>query len=170
MKPEALRQHLISDRTRLFCVLDGASVPELPRKLYDMGPANFCLFGDDLDAEMLYVAPFLVHLAPDSKFTDLVLTQGFGNHWGVFLHSRYSITEMRGHFSALLNVYDEDGQPMKFRYYDPRVLTRFLPTCNAGELKTFFGKVDTFFAENDGGKGLLSFRLDNDNLKTTELE
>jgi hypothetical protein len=37
---------------------------------------------------------------------------------------------------------------LKFRYYDPRVLRAFLPTCNAGELKTLFGDVDQFFIES----------------------
>lgn len=170
MDKERLKANLFSDRTRLFCVLDGASVPTLPKKLFETNPPNFCLLGDNPEPDVLYAAPFLVHLAPEGEFTNYVLTEGYGNHWGIFFHTRHSITEMRGHFGALLNVYDEQARPLLFRYYDPRVLRRFLPTCNSAELKTFFGKVETFFAEDAENRSLLSFRLQDNALKQTELE
>lgn len=170
MDKEKLKTNLFSDNTRLFCVLDGAAVPDLPQKLFELNAPSFCLFGDEPEPDVLYTAPFLVHLAPDSEFADFVLAESFGRHWGIFLHTRHSINEMRGHFGALLTVYDEQARPMLFRYYDPRVLRRFLPTCNAAELKTFFGKVETFFAEDAENKSLVSFRLQDNALKQTELD
>jgi hypothetical protein len=59
---------------------------------------------------------------------------------------------------------------MTFRFYDPRVITKFLPTCNAEELQTFFGKVDTFFAETEDGEKLVKFQVENDKLKQSELD
>ncbi len=150
-------------------MLDGAAVPDLPVKLYEMGPANECLFSGELSPEMVYDAPYLVHLAPDGEFTEWVLGEGIGNHWGIFVHSAVSMTEMRRHFRGLINVYDEQGNPLQFRYYDPRVLRKFLPTCTREELSTFFGKADAFFAENEDGQSLLSFQMENDELKQIEL-
>jgi hypothetical protein len=98
------------------------------------------------------------------------LSEGLGNHWGVLALSRQSITEMRRQFRSLITVYDETGRPMIFRYYDPRVLRNFLPTCNADELKTFFGKVDTFFAEEADGKGMSTYELVDNELKVTLLD
>lgn len=168
MDSERLKQHLINDTTRLFCVLDGASVSKLPVQLHKMQAANVCLFKGDLAPDMLYVAPFVVHLPPDDKFTEWVLGEGFGKHWGIFFHSRRSMQEMRRHFRSLVNVYDEEARSLIFRFYDPRVLKRFLPTCDADQLKTFFGDVDTFFAED--GETLSSFRLENGQLKQSELK
>ncbi len=168
MNKEKLQLHLVSDTTRLFCILDGASVPELPMKLYKMQAENFCLFKGDLEPDMLYVAPFLVYLRLDDPFTDWVFKEGFGKHWGIFLQSRHSMLEMRRHFRSLVNVYDENANSLTFRYYDPRVLNKFLPMFDEEQLKTFFGKVETFFAE-DGGK-LLKFQLENGGLKYTELD
>jgi hypothetical protein len=68
----------------------------------------------------------------------------------------------------LINVYDEEARSLIFRFYDPRVLNKFLPTCDAEQLKKFFGDVDTFFAEN--GENLSSFRLENGKLKQSELK
>jgi len=47
---------------------------------------------------------------------------------------------MRQHFRRFITVHDESGKPLLFRYYDPRVLRTFLPTCNAKELAEIFGR------------------------------
>ncbi len=169
MNTDKLRQYLVSNMTRLFAVLDGASVPDLPTRLYEAQIPNHCLFTGDLDPNLAYVAPYLVYLPPDIQFTEWVLEEGFGAHWGIFAHSRASMIEMRKHFRSLLNVYDENANSLTFRFYDPRVISKFLPTCTAEELATFFGKVDTFFAEDDVGENLLSFQMENCVLKQTEL-
>lgn len=170
MEALGLKQNLFKNDTRLYAVLDGASVKELPMKLYKMGPVHECLLPGEPTPEVLYAGPYLVHLAPDNDFTEWLLNEGLGNHLGIFFHSRASMMELRKHFRGLFSVVSEDGRPMLFRYYDPRVLRRFLPTCSPGELETFFGRVDTFFAEDEEGKSLLRFGLENNSLKQTELE
>lgn len=169
MEPAKLRQHLIVPDNRLFAVLDGARVPDLPRRLFDHDVPNYCLLEGDIDPDMAYIAPYLAYLAPEEKFTDWVFAEGAGKKWGIFVRSRASVIELRRHFRGLVNVITEDGQPLKFRYYDPYVLRTFLPTCNAGELATFFGRSDAIFAEGDTGEKLFRFELDNGALKTTEL-
>ena len=77
---------------------------------------------------------------------------------------------MRKNFRGLVKIYDENAKSYIFRFYDPRVLRKYLPTCTPQELEAFFGKVTNFFAENEEGKGLLNFRLDNDGLKVAALE
>ncbi len=170
MTKEELQKILFIEQTRVFTVLDGASVPKLPMRLYEMRPPNYCLFRGELAPDIAEVAPYLITLAPNNPFTDWVLEESFGKHWGIFIHSPYSILEMRRHFRALFTVYNEEGNPMYFRFYDPRVLQTFLPTCNGGELKSFFGKADTFFSEDDKGQNLLSFKLENNELKQAELK
>ncbi|MEP7211655.1 MAG: DUF4123 domain-containing protein [Acidobacteriota bacterium] len=169
MDTEKLKNHLFAGGTRLFCVLDGASVPDLPVKLYEMGPANHCLLPGDLEPELVYAAPYLVHLAPETEFTEWVFAGAPGNHWGIFVHSAVSMLEMRKHFRGLINVCNDKGDPMMFRYYDPRVLRKFLPTCTPDEMNTFFGRTDAFFAESADGKGMTRFQIDEDALKQTEL-
>jgi hypothetical protein len=169
MNKEKLQQNLINTTTRLYCVLDGASVPNLPMRLFETGARNYCLFKGDLKPDMLYMAPYVVQLKPGDTMTEWVMSEGFGKHWGIFVNSRHKIAEMRRHFRSLVKVYDERANSMTFRFYDPRVLRRFLPTCTPQELETFFGKVDTFFAEAEDGESLLSYRLENGALKQTEL-
>jgi hypothetical protein len=170
MDKDKLKQYLMSENTRLYCILDGASVPDLPMKLYEMRPPNVCLMRGKLEPDMMYAAPYLAQMHADTPFTDWVLSESFGKHWGIFVHCRFSLKEMRRHFRALLTVYDEKGNPMLFRFYDPRVIRKFLPTCNGGELKTFFGNNHAFFAEDEENEALLKFEIENDQLKQTEIK
>ncbi len=170
MNIEKINEQLFSKVTRIYAVLDGASVSDLPMKLYEMKPPNFCLFTGELESDMEEVAPYLVRLYPKTPFTEWVLSECWGQHWGVFIHSRKTLNDMRAHFRSLVNVYDEKGNPMMFRFYDPRVLRRFLPTCKPAELKVFFGDVESFFAESDDNK-LLSFSLaEENNLKQAAID
>jgi hypothetical protein len=170
MNKEDLEKILFVENTRAFAVLDGAAIPDLRQRLYEMQPTHFCLFRGDRPPDVMEVAPYVVYLSPGAKFADWVLTECFGKHWGIFAHSRHSIKEMRRHFRSLITVYDETGKPMIFRFYDPRVLPNFLPTCGPNELKEFFGTVDAFYAEDVKAQTLWSFKLENDALKQAELK
>ena len=62
------------------------------------------------------------------------------------------------HFRRLLRVQDERGVRMLFRFYDPRVLRVYLPTCRPGELEQVFGPVEFFLTEADEPDRILEFR------------
>ena len=169
MEAQKLKNYLFSDTTRLYCILDGASVDDLPMRLYETDTPNYCLFRGELEPDELYAAPYVAVLLPGSSFAEWVFSECAGKHWGIFAHCRHSLKEMRRHCRALVNVYDEKGNPMIFRYYDPRVLRKFLPTCTSEELETLFGKIETLFAETEDGDTLTAYRLENGELKQTDL-
>jgi len=64
-----------------------------------------------------------------------------------------------------LVVHDPDGKPMYFRYYDPRVLRTYLPTCNAQELETIAGPVEWFLVEAEDSSIALRFDVQSGALK-----
>ena len=107
---------------------------------------------------MQRVAPYLVRLEQDSEFARWVIGQGWGNHWGIFAISDGELFDMRQHFRRFLSVHDSDGNPLLFRYYDPRVLRVYLPTCDAEELSMLFGPVTEYVAEDETPDTLLRFR------------
>ena len=166
---EILEKALFNEPANVFAILDGASIDGLCMKIYETNPPNYCLYRGELAPDMAEVAPYLVGLRAGTAFTEWLLDARFGKHWGIFARSRHSIIEMRKHFRSLVTVHDENGKPLIFRFYDPRVLRTFLPTCNADELKTFFGKVETFFAETGDGQVLSAFKMENNELKQSEL-
>jgi hypothetical protein len=52
---------------------------------------------------------------------------------------------LRHHLRTLLVVKSWSGERMLFRYYDPRVLRAYLPTCTSDELRTVFGPVPQYY-------------------------
>lgn len=165
-RADAIREKLYREEDgAIFAVLDGASVPGLLQKLADHEPEHECLYQGELKPDMAEVAPYVVKLDSDSPFTDWVLDKGWGNHWGVFAEigaeTGADLISLRKHFRTFLKVHDSEGKPLLFRYYDPRVLRTYLPTCSGEELRTMFGPVDAYLMEDESGAALLRFRLKN---------
>jgi hypothetical protein len=157
------------DQTTAFAVLDGASVPNLQLKLWEHKIQHECLFRGKLRPDIAEVAPYLAQLEPNHQFTKFVIEGGWGNHWGIFALSQASLPELRRHFRTFFLVHDSKGQPMYFRYYDPRVLRVFLPTCNAEELRTMFGPVMTYVVEDEQPGIALRFRTADGILRREQL-
>jgi hypothetical protein len=57
-------------------------------------------------------------------------------------------------------VRDPAGKRLMFRYYDPRVLRVYLPTCTAAELRAIFGLVERFWMEDEQSDRVLEFGFD----------
>ena len=156
---QAISNYLFSEKEgRAFAVLDGASIPGLLENLYHYQPEHVCLYRGELEPDMAEVAPYLVALEPNTQFTGWVLEQGWGKHWGVFVISPADLRALRQHFRTFLIVHNSGGQPLYFRYYDPRVLRVYLPTCNVQELATVFGPVVSYLVEDADPNTLLCFR------------
>lgn len=146
----------------LFAVLDGASVPGLLDKLKAMKPENTCLFSGELAPDVAQTAPYLVSLARGHEFTDWVVAQGWGEHWGIFAAAdeATNFRQMRNHFRTFLMVRRYDGKSLYFRYYDPRVMRVYLPTCTADELAYVCGPIAAYFMESRDAAALLRFDAD----------
>jgi hypothetical protein len=157
---QAFQQSLADEhRLRLYAVLDGASIANLPTLLTEQQLPHVCLMPGELEPELAQAAPYLVQLPARSPFAGLFLTQGVGSHWGILATSAAGLRTLRMHLRALLSVWGPDGQPLFFRYYDPRVLRVYLPTCTAGELSTLFGPVSAYYAADESGEALLRFAV-----------
>ncbi len=166
----SLHQHLFSQfDTNVYTVIDGASVPdlELPRLLWKLKPEHVCLYRGELEPDMAEVAPYLVKLEYDHPFTKLVIEKGWGNHWGVFAITdvEVGLREMRTHFRKFLMVTSPEGKLIYFRYYDPRVLRVYLPTCNAEEMETVFGPISSYILEDEDPAILLRLLGDDENVR-----
>jgi hypothetical protein len=131
-----------------YAVLDGASVPELVAKLSDAREEWACLYRGELEPDLAEVAPYLVKLRSESPLTDWILSEGWGNHWGIFAITQAGLEALRRHFRHFLRVKDDTGKVLYFRFYDPRVLHVYLPTCNRAEIKAIYGPVHRYILED----------------------
>ena len=151
-----------------FAVLDGASVPALLDGLHRHEPEHVCLFPGDLEPDMAEVAPYLVQLAPEHDFTRWVIEEGWGNHWGIFAVAPADLRHLRRHLRQFLTVEGPAGKPLYFRFYDPRVLRTYLPTCNADETRLLFGPVSLYVMEGEDPNVLVRFALEQSLLRREE--
>ena len=150
---KVLREQLFAiPGAMVYAVLDGASVPELPQRLAQWQIESVCLLRGELPPDVAQTASYLAAFQPDTPFAELVLSEGWGKHWGIFVISNAHFRALRQHFRSFLMVYTPEGKPVYFRYYDPRVLRVYLPTCNTPELRTVFGPVPVSYTHLDGYK------------------
>jgi hypothetical protein len=157
----AAAERLIEDmfwrKGRVFAVLDAARAPEIYDFVRKSQRPFECLYDGRLPLELEEVAPYLVELERDHPFTARLVAEGWGASWGCFIAAPVDLRALRKHLRRFLKVRTESGQTLVFRYYDPRVLRVYLPTCTRGELETFFGPIDRFVVEDEGGGAALSF-------------
>jgi len=142
----------------LFAVLDTARNPRVLKLLQAARPEYESLYEGPEGEELAEVAPYLVSLPRDSHLLEQLVRGGWGDSWGCFLTSPLPLGETRRHLRKFLKVQDAStGRQLYFRFYDPRVLRAFLPTCTAEQHAGFFGPLGCFLVE--GAKGeLLRFR------------
>lgn len=156
------------DGSFLYVLLDGAAIPDLLDHIYEHDPAYFCLFRGKLEDDMAVVAPYVVQVEIGTPLADWLFTDGWGKHWGIYVQSSQPLVIVRRHFRQFLTVYDEAGESFMFRFYDPRVLRVYLPTCNEQELAEFFGPISTMLMEDEDAGKLLDFRIEDNQLHRGE--
>ncbi len=133
----------------MFAVLDGAAAPDplLPR-LTDAGCDFRCLLKAQLPERLARAAPYVVALERHHVLTDWLLGPAWGESLGVYAWADASLVDVWRHLRTFLRVAVEDGRTMHFRYYDPRVLRAYLPTCTGPELALVFGPLEGWAVES----------------------
>lgn len=141
----------------VWAVLDGARDPAIHAALVESRLEFRCLYAGRLPRLLELNAPQLVELVPTNRLTLRWIDEGWGRAWGVFIRIA-DPSNLRHHLRKNLLAQDEDGHRLLFRWYDPRVLRTYLPTCTADEARRFFGPAEAFATEDADG-GLRTWRL-----------
>jgi hypothetical protein len=153
----------------VWMIVDGARDPKIYWDLTNSHLQCTCLYSGDIPAQLESVAPHLVQLEYDDSSTRTLLRRAWGKSWGVFATSDAAMHRLRRHLRTLLLVQDWRGKQLLFRYYDPRVLRVYIPTCRPDELKLLFGPIKQFFAESESAEGLLRFDFSGGSLVKSEI-
>ncbi|MDH5546860.1 MAG: DUF4123 domain-containing protein [Gammaproteobacteria bacterium] len=148
----------------VFAVLDGASIPGLLDRLFQFRPRHVCLLRGKLTPDMAEVAPYLIALDAQNGFTEWVLKHAKQKNWGIFFRSVLNEKQLRRNLRELLRAELPDGRQVMFRFYDPRTLNVYLPSCTTPELETFFKDVYDIVLEDDENKVTRRFHLANGSL------
>ncbi len=169
LRARAAAPHLFRDDVRTFAVVDGAGTPKLLERLAANGPEHVCLYRGELEPDLAEAAPWLVALERDDPFVDWLVGERWGTNWGLVVQADAELPDLRRHFRRLMMVRLPDGQAVYFRWYDPRVLRTYLPTCDRRERDQMFGPVDAFVMEAGADDALIRMERSADGLATTRL-
>ncbi|ATB42651.1 hypothetical protein CYFUS_008130 [Cystobacter fuscus] len=144
---------LRAQRAPLYAVVDAARDQRILELLHESVEECHSLYEGPQGTALAEVAPYLVSLPrKDSWLLEALVQEGWGAHWGVYLLCAQPVIQLRRHFRKFLMVEAEGVESrLYFRYYDPRVLGTFLPTCPPASRKEFFGDIEGFiFSGTDG--------------------
>ena len=154
----------------VLLLLDGARDRSIQSLIRRSKLDHRCLFLGDLHPVLARAAPYLVQLGRRSPASRRLIEQVWGRNWGVFVRSPAILQDLRRHFRRFLQVRNEAGKRLLFRFYDPRVLAAYLPTCNRNELSYVFGPVDRFALEGESGSTLCELSLEQGELEQQSLQ
>lgn len=150
------------DAPKVYALLDGARDPRIESLVRNSQAEFACLYAGELAPSLSAAAPYLLHLDPQQAYTWELLEDSWGQSWGCFVMApaQVALDDLRGHFRTLLRVTDADGNLLVFRFYDPRVLRVYLPTCTPQERAAIFGPASKLIAEAGNGHSLIVYPAD----------
>lgn len=172
--PVRVPDYLSSLLDPLFCLVDAACGPEvyelIQGEMQNAAESRIQCLYDGASAQTLAAyAPYVAQLGPHAPLLESMTEKGWGKGWASYLVSRSSFEDLRHHFRKFLIVKLDSGEEAYFRFYDPRVLRDFLPTCNASELRDFFGPVDAWMVESRDREALLRLTNEGGSLASEEI-
>lgn len=133
----------LAEQGSLFAILDACDNSAVPAIVNQLGESRGAsLYRGAAQEELWQIAPYIVHV--DASFLDKIVGILWEEMWGIFFTSTENLATLRRHFRRFLTVQYPNGEKVLFRFYDPRVLTLFLSSCNVNELNDFFGPVLSF--------------------------
>ena len=142
----------------LYAVLDAARDEQVLPFLHGAGVHFQSLYEGLRGEELALVAPYLVALPQDAAPLAELVRERWGDAWGIFLRAEHPFRDVRRHLRRLLRVELDDGARVLFRFYDPRVLRAYLPTCTGDEAAQVFGPLAQYVTEGRRGETALRFQ------------
>lgn len=152
----------------MYIILDAARLSGAIDTAQQLQEKFLCLYKGNSTDSLSAVAPYLFVCNFNSELMSWYREKGWGNSWGVMTIGNFELEELQTHLRRFLMVRTEEGQELYFRFYDPRVLRIFLPTCDKPQLNEFFGPVEKFVSEDEDPTFALIFSLTSDGALKTE--
>lgn len=132
-----------------YLLLDAARMAGGINKAKELNSQHASLFSGRSEKDLADVAPYIFSYHPESDFANWYMKEGWGKGWGIMVRSLAPVEDLHAHCRRFLLSKDENKQEIYFRFYDPRVLSIFLPTCSSEQLRDFFGPIDYFMIEDE---------------------
>lgn len=148
-----------------YILVDGARAGYDIHTLKELNPNFMSLYKGESEQEFEGIAPYLFTWPENNRFSSWICKNSWGSASCILLNSNQTFRDSWQHFRKFLLVKTEDNQELYFRFYDPRVLKIFLPTCDKEQIIEFFGPIQHFIVEGDSKEEAIEFSHQNGELK-----
>lgn len=164
-KPSAPDLHAFLERHRmedeiLYTVVDAA-------KDYRLASAAREILGEPLRPLLTKAPLFMERVGPymtpircaerGARYLEF-WTNYVGENAGLFFFTKSWPQAVRAHLISIFEVLDEERRMFFFRFYDPRVIRDYLPTCTGKECKEFFGPIRCILADGEKAGTMYQYR------------
>jgi hypothetical protein len=133
----------------LYAIVDSARNDEVFRYFIIGDTPYRSLFEGTMDVQSYGVSGFVIECKKNSPLYDWVTSTLWGQDACIFIVCKMSFDEVFSHFQQFNRVILEGDKVVLFRFYDPRVLRTYLPSCKKQEIELFFGDMICLFAESE---------------------
>ena len=127
----------------MYAVLDAVRDARIPAFL-DASGERYAR----VDEENL-ASPFLVLRPPQSRLLDVLVKDGWNHGWGFYLTAAIDFENALRHWRSFVTLHNRSGQPVTFRFWEPRVLRAIVPAMPPAEAAGFFGPISRLVVEGD---------------------
>jgi hypothetical protein len=156
---------------RAYLMLDASADPDIAVCLQAFDSPARCLFDGAAFEELSEVGPWLVEITRYSDAWDWFVEDGFGNSWGIVMHSRLELMRLKVQMKKFIKITDDAGETYFFKFYRPEHFNTYIPAFDAEQLSKFTKGVEMFFAEKtDDPKLLVAHQPKGDLLSTQEVD
>jgi pSer/pThr/pTyr-binding forkhead associated (FHA) protein len=157
-RPQAvLLSTLFRDSDFVYVVLDSYRENRVPAYLDASREQYASLFDDQRAMEMSRVAPYLALVPARSRLVDVLVKDGWGKGWGMYISCPGPFEIVRAHLQNLYFAQTRDGRPFFNRFFDPRVLRATMPAMTPGEVTAFFGPFKRILVEGEKPEVAIEF-------------
>ncbi|QDC10746.1 DUF4123 domain-containing protein [Oceanicola sp. D3] len=142
-----------------YALIDAARSPNI-WPLVQSEPEARSLFGGKIAPALAAAAPWIVPIRPGTAFKQAFQTEGWGDFWGIACFSPAPLREVRHSLRKCQQVMLPTGQPVLFRYYDPRVFVPMMRMADEGDIGPWFARVTDFWAPDPDSGATIRFLRD----------
>lgn len=155
---------------QLYAILDSARSGEIVPMLEDSKCQFKSLYDGEAAENLANVAPYIVHFSEDDPLLDKLISDGWGEQWGIYMTSYETLDRLRHHFRHFTMVKLPDGRVGYFRFYDPGIIRVYLPACSQREIAKFCEKINIVCVEKfDGLATMVMYKSKNGSLIETNI-
>ena len=137
----------------VFAVLDAVRDARIPAFLDASGEQYARV--DEANA----ASPYMVLVPPQSRLLDVLIKDGWNHGWGFYFAAAISFESALWHWRSFVTLRNQGGQPVTFRFWDPRVFRAVVPAMSPEEAAGFFGLISRFVVEGDKPEVAVEFSL-----------